>query len=62
MNQKKFYLIAGIVFSLVALLHALRLIYSWEAVIGGWDAPMWISWFGVFVAAFLAYTAFKLRK
>jgi len=61
MNQKTFVLTAGIVFSLVAVLHALRLLLGWEAVIGGWAVPMWLSWVALAFAGYLAYTAFKVK-
>jgi len=28
---------------LIALLHALRLIYGWNVTIGGWAVPVWVS-------------------
>lgn len=40
MNQKIFSTITLVIFSLIALLHALRLVYGWSAVIGGWEVPM----------------------
>jgi len=43
MNQKRFCLISGIIFLAVAVLHALRLMYRCEAIIGGWPVPMSIS-------------------
>ena len=61
MNQKTFVVTAGVVFSLVAVLHALRLLLGWDAVIGGWHVPMWLSWLALAVAGYLAYTAFKLK-
>ena len=60
MNQKTFTRIAGLVFSLVAVLHALRLLLKWDAVIGGWTVPMWISWVALAVSGYLAYTASKV--
>ena len=39
MNPKIFSLIAGIVFALTAIAHAVRLFMGWEATIGGWAAP-----------------------
>lgn len=60
MTQALFTATAGVVFSLVALLHALRLLKSWPVTIGPWRAPLWISWLGLALAAFLAYTAFML--
>ncbi len=62
MNQKTFTVTAGVVFSLVAALHALRLLLRWEAVIGGWTVPFWLSWVALAAAGYLAYTAFTLGK
>ena len=61
MNQKTFYNVTLVVFSLIALLHALRLVYGWDAVIGGWAVPMWLSGAAVVLSGYLAYSAFKLR-
>jgi len=44
MSQKDFSLIAGVIFLIVAVFHAVRLIMGWPARIAGWDVPMWISW------------------
>ena len=62
MNWKTFTLTAGVVFSLVAALHALRLLFGWEAVIGGWSVPLWASWLALAASGYLAYTAFKVGK
>ena len=61
MNQKTFSTVTLVIFSLIALLHALRLVYGWNAVIGGWSVPMWLSGLAVVLAGYLAYSAFKLR-
>ena len=61
MTLKTFARVAGIIFSLVAVLHLLRLIFRWEAVIGGWMVPMWISWIGIALAGALAYAASRVR-
>lgn len=61
MNQKTFYNVTLMVFSLIALLHALRLVYGWSAVIGGWEVPMWVSGAAVILAGYMAYSAFKLK-
>ena len=61
MNQKIFSTVTFIVFSLIAILHALRLVYGWNAVIGGWEVPMWMSYLAVVFFVYLTYNAFKLR-
>ena len=62
MTQRAFNLAAGSVFLLVAILHALRLFFGWQASVVGWTVPMWVSWAGVVLAGFLAYTAFGQKK
>ncbi len=62
MNDKLFHLIAGTIFALVALLHALRIYMGWPVVIGGWSAAMWVSWIGLVVAGGLGYFAFTLSR
>src|ERR1017187_9333408 len=59
MNDKLFHLIAGTIFALVALLHVLRIYMGWSVVVGGWSAPMWVSWIGLVVAGGLAYFALR---
>ena len=62
MNQKTFTFTAGVVFSLIAVLHMLRLLLGWEAVIGGWHVPLWLSWLALAVSGYLAYTAFNVHR
>ena len=35
MNQRSFSLLAGIIFTIIALLHLLRIIYGWDPVVEG---------------------------
>ena len=62
MTQRAFNLAVGTIFLLVAILHALRLLFGWHASIGGWIIPMWVSWVGVALAGFLAYSAFSQKR
>ncbi len=62
MNDKLFHQIAGGIFALVALLQALRIFMGWPVVIGGWSAPMWISWIAIVVAGGLSYFALTLKS
>jgi hypothetical protein len=45
-----------------AVLHALRLLLGWEAVIGGWSVPTWFSWVALALAGYLAYSAFTVKQ
>jgi hypothetical protein len=60
MNDRSFPLIAGIIFTLVALLHILRVYMGWPVVVGGWSVPMWVSWIGLIVAGGLGYFGLRL--
>lgn len=62
MGQKSFSTTVGVVFALIALLHLVRALYGWEAVIGGWAMPFWASWVALVVSLYLAYTAFSLAR
>ena len=43
-------------FAVVAVVHALRIVFGWEVMIGDWDMPMWVSWFGVVFAGWLSWS------
>ncbi|MBI2105118.1 MAG: hypothetical protein HYT90_06060 [Candidatus Omnitrophica bacterium] len=62
MSEKTFARVSAVIFSLVALLHLLRLVLGWDAVIGGWRVPMWFSWVALGFAGWLAYTAIRLSR
>ena len=62
MKQSAFNTVAGSIFGIVALLHALRLLRGWHASIGGWVVPLWVSWAGVALAGFLTHAAFHQNK
>ena len=52
--KKPFTTIAVGVFSLVALLHVLRLVFGWEATFQGSVVPLWVSGLGAVIAGGLA--------
>ena len=62
MRQHTFSLITAVLFSLIALLHVLRLLRGWHVTIGGAVVPMWVSWIGLAIAAYLAYQGFRLAR
>jgi hypothetical protein len=59
-NQHAFLLISGIIFGLVALMHAVRLALRLQVRINQRDIPMWLSVGGLIVAAGLCFWAFWL--
>lgn len=52
-------IVAGIVFSIVALMQLLRVIYQWEVVIGGYSIPILASIIAFIFATVLAIWMFK---
>lgn len=62
MVTKVYLLVSGIIFGLVAIAHAVRLLNHLPILINGISVPMGISWTGVFAAAILCLWAFWAAK
>lgn len=62
MTDRTFSLTVGIVFALIALLHFLRMVFAWEALIAGVQVPFSLSGLALVVSSFLAYEAFIRLK
>lgn len=60
--MKPFTKIAIVVFSLVAILHLLRLIFGWEVIVIGMIVPVWFSAIGFIIAAGLAFLLWRENK
>jgi len=60
--QKKYRLISGVVFSLVAAAHLLRIIFGASVLVDTYEVPMFVSWIAFFVPAILAFWAFRLNQ
>ena len=52
-------IIAGIIFSIVALMHLLRVIYHWQVMIAGYIIPMSVSTIAFIVITILALWMFS---
>ncbi len=59
MSQKTFSLAAGLIFLLIAVMHVLRLVFRWQAVLNGWSVPMWASAVAILITAYLAFEGLK---
>ncbi|MBI4133474.1 hypothetical protein HY478_02565 [Candidatus Uhrbacteria bacterium] len=62
MSRKGYLGLVGVIFILIALLHLLRLVMGWEAVIGGWAVPTWLSVVALILGAYLGFEAFRQSK
>jgi len=62
MKHGAFLLVTSAIFALIALLHALRLVYGWNVTIGEWTVPVWVSAVGFLIAGYLAFQGLLLRR
>ena len=60
MSEKNYLLISATIFSLVAVLHFVRLFTHWSFQIGAMTFPIWGSWLAVLIGAALSIWAFRL--
>jgi hypothetical protein len=59
MDRKTFCMLAGIIFTLVALFHLVLIFMEWPVIIGDWRVPKWVSWVALIVAGGLALFGFR---
>ena len=62
MHYRTYCLISGILFSLVAIAHLLRIIYGLNLTVDDYEVPMFASWLAFVVPATLAAWAFRLNR
>jgi hypothetical protein len=62
LSKNTFPKLAAAIFLIVAVAHALRLIFKWEVVIADWHVPMWLSGLAFVMAAYLAYEGFRISQ
>ncbi len=62
MSNQQYFLITGLLFTLVAIAHLLRLVLGLPVQVDGVAVPMAVSWVGFAVPAVLAYWAFRLHR
>ena len=51
--------LAVILFTLVAIAHLLRLIYTVDVTVGDWTVPQWISLLGFVIPGLIAYLLWR---
>lgn len=62
MNRNTYSQLTGYIFILIAILHLARIVWSWDAVIGGWTVPLWLSWIALIVGAYLGYQGLRMKR
>jgi hypothetical protein len=49
MGERLYCTIAGVIFSIAALVHLGRLCAGWDLVLAGWLLPVWLTWIAFFL-------------
>lgn len=62
MDKNQSLILASVVFGIIALVHLLRAIFSWEAVIAGFNVPVYVSYIFVIVAGYLSWNMYSSSK
>ncbi len=60
MRERSYIFLVGCIFSFVAIVHFWRIFSGADLILGDFDAPVWLSWFGLAVTTYLAYMSFHL--
>ena len=62
MNKNQLLRFASVIFGIIAVLHLLRIIFSWPARIANFDVPLWLSYIAVVVAGYLAWQMYSASR
>jgi hypothetical protein len=62
MGYRRYCTISGVLFSLVALAHLLRIVYGMSIQVDEYVVPMFVSWIGLAVPAGLTFWAFRINR
>ncbi len=62
MKYKNYCIVSGIFFCLVALAHAVRVVYEVPVSVDGSAVPMSVSWVAIIVPLLLASWAFRVAR
>jgi hypothetical protein len=60
MDKNMYYRTVSVIFGALAIAHAARVYYGWEAQVGEYVIPVWFSWVAVVVAGYLAVRGWQL--
>jgi hypothetical protein len=61
-GSKPFTMIAVLIFAVMALLHAYRLVTHFQIILGSHTIPIWVSYVGVVVAGGLALMIYRENR
>ena len=59
LKPASYFKLTSLIFLVIAGVHVYRAINDLSVSLGSWDVPMWLSWIGIVVALFLAYSGYQ---
>ncbi len=62
MRVNAYLIVTGILFGLMAIVHVMRLLSGWPAMIGTWQVPIEFSWSAGLIGAALCVWAIVLLR
>jgi hypothetical protein len=62
MAYRAYCAVSGVLFSIVALMHLVRVVYDMPVTVDAYDLPMIVSWLGFAIPAALAFWAFRTMR
>jgi len=62
MNTKAYLIVSTLIFTVVAVMHLLRLVLGWSVVLGMTSIPLWASLLAVLVSASIAIWGMSLAS
>ncbi len=62
MGRKGYFLVTGVIFSVLSVAHLTRLIAGWKIAVAGNAVPQWLSLPGLAVTGALAAWGFSLAR
>ena len=62
MDKNQSLILAAVIFAIIGLVHLLRAILGLEAIIAGFNVPIYVSYIFVLVAGYLAWHMYNASK
>jgi hypothetical protein len=62
MNHKTYANVTAALFLAISIMHLLRIMFGWEAQIGGLTIPLWVSWLALPITGTIAYFGFTQKR
>jgi hypothetical protein len=60
--KKPLFVISGLLFGIISVLHLLRLFYRFEVLVGGWVFPHWVSYFAFPLFGLLSFLNWRAAR